>query len=879
MHLSWPLTGRSEQLALIKASLFSCGESSGIVVSGTAGVGKSRIAREALAAVASTGCETRWTVGTSSARELPLGAFAAWVGSEATDSLQLVRGVIESLSLSSAPQGTTIVVGVDDAHLLDDLSTFVLHQIVQRRAVKVLLTVRDGERIPQGLQEIWNGGQLERLDLQPLSRNEATTLVSAALGGSLDPGAAHRLWTLTRGNVLYLVNIVEQEVAAGRISRQHGYWRWIGEPVMPPSLVELIESRIGDLPSAVGDVVDTLAVGEPLDLALLAKIIDPAAVEDAELRGLITFDRTNNEPEARLAHPLYGEVRRERTASVRLRRLRGLVAAQLAASDDRDATRVLVRRAALSLDSDLKPDADLLLKAARGAVSLADLQLADRLADAAIRAGAGKDAHIIRAHMLQMLSRGQEIATVLADIPAKELTADDQAEVALLQATSMLWILADPEGAKEFMEAVSQTTPARARGCIDAFFAVYWAAMGRPELARRSSRHLVLNQLPALAGAAAAWGTALAAGEAGDITEAVAAADAGCTIAARSFEAAHMRFTITDMQVGALLMSGRIGQAVEVAERLRREAADVPGSAQLFSTAIAGRAALGAGRLQTARSLLELAIAMCSAAGETIGLQYRYRHSHAITLAMLGSTDEAAAALAALDEQRHPSWRFMDYERALAQAWVAANEGALKDAITTLLSVAESTCTSGRFAAEVVCLQAACQLGDHSSASRLQELAAIVEGPRVGLVARFAAGMRDGDGAELVKVSEEFERMGDPLAAIDAAAHAAVAYRREDRKGSAYACSTRAEELAQQCGGACTPALRRAGERLPLSSREREVAMLIRRGLSNRAIAARLTVSVRTVEGHIYRAMFKTGAASREELAAMLPRYKSRVEK
>ena len=39
--------------------------------------------------------------------------------------------------------------------------------------------------------------------------------------------------------------------------------------------------------------------------------------------------------------------------------------------------------------------------------------------------------------------------------------------------------------------------------------------------------------------------------------------------------------------------------------------------------------------------------------------------------------------------------------------------------------------------------------------------------------------------------------------------------------------------------------------------------MLIGAGLSNRAVAQRLTVSIRTVESHIYRAMTKTGTASR----------------
>jgi DNA-binding CsgD family transcriptional regulator len=874
VHLSWPLTGRSAELRLVNGAL-SGSDPAGIVVGGAAGVGKSRIAREGLAAAASRGCETRWAVGTASARALPLGAFAKWAGSADMDTLQLVRGVIESLT--SAPRGTPVVVGVDDAHLLDDLSTFVLHQIVQRRAAKVLLTIRNGEPISLGLQEIWTEGQIERLDLQPLSRDETTMLVSARLGGSLDPDAARRLWTLTQGNVLYLVNIVEQEIGAGRLAQQHGYWRWIGEPVVSPGLVELIESRIGDLPSAVGDVVDALAVGEPLDLALLSRISDPDAVEDAERRGLITFDHTINGLEARLAHPVYGEVRRRRAASVRLRRLRGLVAAELAVSDGGDDTRVVVRRAALSLDSDLKPDPDLLVRAAQGAVWLADLPLAARLGGAAIRAGGGVEASVVRSHALVWLSRGHEANAILADIPPSELSADDHARVALLRATTMLWTLADPTGAKKLIDDASHAIPPSSRGCIDAFLAVYWAAMGRPEDARKSSQHLVLDQLPALAGAATAWAIVVAAGDAGRTTEAIAAADAGYTVAARSFDAAYMGFPIADAHIGALVLSGRIREASLAAERVHRQATDLPGAAQLFSNGVSGRAALGAGRLDNACSLLAPVVELLSASGESNGVAYFYQLQHTIALAMRGLRDEAADALAALEKLRHPSWRCLDYQRRIAHAWVAGAQGAVNEAITTSLSAAETAGANGQFAPEVICLQTATQFGDHSTASRLRELATIVEGPRAGLAARLGAGLRDRDGAELAAVSEEFERMGDIVAAVDAAAHAAMAYRRQNLRGSAYACSARAEQLAQQCGGACTLALRQAEERLPLTSREREIVMLIEQGLSNRAIAARLSLSVRTIEGHIYRAMVKTGADSRRELAAMLPRRTPRA--
>ena len=101
----------------------------------------------------------------------------------AADRLQLVRGVIESLT--SARAGTQVVLGVDDVHLLDELSTFVLHQIVQRGAAKVVLTVRDGEPIPAAIREVWKDDQLDRLDLQPLSADETAKLLSAVFGADL----------------------------------------------------------------------------------------------------------------------------------------------------------------------------------------------------------------------------------------------------------------------------------------------------------------------------------------------------------------------------------------------------------------------------------------------------------------------------------------------------------------------------------------------------------------------------------------------------------------------------------------------------------------------------------------------------------------------
>ena len=297
----------------------------------------------------------------------------------------------------------------------------------------MILTVRDGAPIPARGPGNLEGRPVRPARPRPLSLDETTTLLSATLEGTVDADAAERLWKLTRGNALYLRNIVEQEVADGRLVNEHGSWRWIGDPIMPPGLVELIESRIGDLPAPVSDVIDLLAVGEPIELAALTRITDAAAVEEAETRGLITLEPAGSGIEVRVAHPLYGRVRRRRAAHSRLRRLRGLVASELAASSDRDDMRVIVRRATLSLDSDLKPDADLLLRAAHGAVWLADLTLADRLAEAAIHAGAGSEPNFVRAHALSWLGRGEEAEAVFAEVPISQLSEGDRARLAFLQ--------------------------------------------------------------------------------------------------------------------------------------------------------------------------------------------------------------------------------------------------------------------------------------------------------------------------------------------------------------------------------------------------------------------------------------------------------------
>lgn len=80
-----------------------------------------------------------------------------------------------------------------------------------------------------------------------------------------------------------------------------------------------------------------------------------------------------------------------------------------------------------------------------------------------------------------------------------------------------------------------------------------------------------------------------------------------------------MRFNIADAHLTALLLAGRVREAVAVADGVRRQGDDLPGDAHLLGAAVAGRAALGAGQLDSACRLLKQGTVGLSAAGHVMG--------------------------------------------------------------------------------------------------------------------------------------------------------------------------------------------------------------------------------------------------------------------
>ena len=868
MH-AWPLTGRAEELDVIADVLCDDASYAGVVIAGSAGVGKTRLAREAMAAACGCGWAVRWASGTLAAQSIPLGAFAQWADRLEGSPLQLVASVIRAITAS--PNGAPVLVVVDDARLLDNLSAFVLHQLVLHRAATVIATIRTGAPAPDAVTALWKDGLLPRLDLQPLARSESDDLIQTALGGRVSGACAERIWDLTRGNVLFLHHLVTQEVNAGRLVSRGGQWRWEGTMHVSQSLVDLVDSRIGSTPEPVLDVVDLVAVAEPLELTHLTALVDPAAIEDAEHRGLIVVAGAAPNSAARLGHPLYGEVRRVQAGQVRLERLRGRIARRLAAHNGSLRAPDPVRLGLMWLQSDLEPDHDIFTRAAQAAFRGLDMALAERLADAASAAGAGVDSALLRANALTLLGRGTEAEEVLKSVTGQALPEPIWSTAVNLRGVNLLWTLGQPEQSHRIIDDALAGASEPVTQRLLAFRAVQLAVEARPAEALRICESIDGADLGALPTLVRTWAQIIALGDVGQPLVAAEIAEKATPLAAGAQGTAYYQTVILmAWYTQALILGGCLPQALAVADRTARHCADAPGRSQTFAAAIKGRTALGCGDLHTAVERLGYAVA--NFAGDTDGASYHFGIEYVEALARHGEVDAATEALAEIQRHQHPAAAYRETDRLLAAAWLLSARGRSPQARALARDAADVARVHGQPAREVVCLQAALQFGDERTAARLVELAELVDGPRAALVARWAAALHDHDGEALLAVSYDLEAMGDRIAAADAAAHSSLVFRRKARTGPALTASGRADRLITECA-AITPATQAAAVSLPLTDREREIAVLISQGLSNKKIAEALTLSVRTIEGHIYRACSRVGTPTRAELAQLITEF------
>jgi ATP/maltotriose-dependent transcriptional regulator MalT len=210
-----------------------------------------------------------------------------------------------------------------------------------------------------------------------------------------------------------------------------------------------------------------------------------------------------------------------------------------------------------------------------------------------------------------------------------------------------------------------------------------------------------------------------------------------------------------------------------------------------------------------------------------------------------------------------------DYE--LAKAWVANLRGDTANALRRAWRTAERATALGGYADAARALHTMVRFGAHGQAfAPLANLARQLQGRVIVAFAAHAAAIDANDSAKLDQVAAAFASLGMMRLAAEAAGTAAALHRRSKRYCAAADAISSAVRYAQQCNGAPIRALLHDDAVATLSARERELTMLAVSGMTNREIAERLVLSVRTVENHMYRTYAKLGIASRNELSCFL---------
>jgi ATP/maltotriose-dependent transcriptional regulator MalT len=270
----------------------AAGEPRVVVLTGEAGIGKSRLAAELATRVragggrAITGACLDLAGGglplaplSEALRELArmeeaadLAAVAG--GTEAVTDLVPAQPADEPLAAARLYEGALgllarlgdsrpTLLAFEDLHWVDratrDLVTFLVRNLASER-VLLLLTARSEDVAPDTagwLAEIGRHARVDRITLGRLDR-QAVRQQLAALGNASQRAAFDRIYGRSEGNPFFV-----EELAAADV----------GE--LPATLVELIGARLSRLSPAARDVVRVVAVGgRSVDEALVAEVVD-----------------------------------------------------------------------------------------------------------------------------------------------------------------------------------------------------------------------------------------------------------------------------------------------------------------------------------------------------------------------------------------------------------------------------------------------------------------------------------------------------------------------------------------------------------------------------------------------------------------------------
>jgi DNA-binding NarL/FixJ family response regulator len=860
MH-SWPIVRRENEFGLIHSALVGQQGGCGIVLFGDAGVGKTTLARSVTQSLPT---RVHWVAGTESARSIPLGVFAHLVGpATSRDPIAFLAAARETIHADEHS-----IIGVDDAHLLDQLSATLLHQLALEDSVRMVATVRSGESVPDAITSLWKDGYLQRLRLVPFDKAQCVGLVEEALGGRVEGLSADLMWNASGGNALFVRHLVEGALEAGALQQVRGVWQLRGGTAITSELASLLDTRIEQLPEDEAHILQLLAFAEPLALDTLSVLVGAETVERVEQRGLIRVieDRTNLD--VRFTHPLYGEVIRRGLGRAATRRLKGelfhaLQQRPIAGPAQR------IRLAELALDSDVTADTKLFAAAAQDAIALTNITLGERLARAAVSRGGGLVASERLARSLLWQGKAADCEQILSAFDPDGMSELDLVRWGAARIANLHWSMGDAERANEVLHLLqTRVNEPALRLVVEGIASATRTFQNRLDEAASASQR-VLGDAAASPSAIewAVFGGALAAALMG-------LGDDVASIVARGRQVEHkvdglLRYLTAYGEIRALTLAGDF----DTAEARSRDIVQISSPGQYLAWGMAnvlvGTVEVARGRFAAALPRMEETVAALTAESASswsfpAGLLLAQSHC------ALGNIEGGTKTLAELHRRVGRHVAVFEPQLRLAEAWLSAAQGHVSGAISRALEAADLANGTGQRAMEMLALHDAARFGDQSSLQRLVDIADGIGGQLAQVHAAYASALLTSDAAKLHWAAEQFEAVGALLSAADAAAQAAALFETAGDRARTVEAGAAAARLAAACGGVRTPALEVASDPLPLSPREREIANFVAQGCSNRDIAERLVVSTRTVEGHIYRACIKLDVSDREGLAIVI---------
>ncbi len=760
----WPIVGRERELADIAAT-HAAGRA-GIVLVGSAGVGKSRVSREALHRFRQEGSCVLRVQGTRSATGIPFGAFAEVLPLTAgtADLLSLLQDVSRALRTQAGTR--PLVLGVDDGHLLDPASaTLVLHLATTGGAF-VIVTLRAGEQSPDAVTALWKDAGASRLELVPLDENGTAELAEEILAGPLERSARRWCFTVTQGNALFVSEVIQAAQAQDRLTRVDGLWRMDGRPRVPSTLDELVSASFADLEGNERRLLELLALGEPLRLSQLVDLAGVPAVETAEARGLVTLAGATDDSTVTLSHPLYGELIRSELPPMRARTRFGELSAAVSAAQKLGPQDSL-RLTRWQLEAGLAPQVDQLLESARIASSTAAPQLAARLARRAKESGAGIDADLVLARALSQ-QRDFDTAEALLSAAEPNLRTPEQAVVYLeLQSEVLHWGLGRPAALRELLDRAAR----------------WWADESwRRQIEPLKRRVLSFERLGALA--ADTDSTPIGGGAATPTDVGNLFYLGNTTAAARLARSLRPALPLRDLDEAiALSLWCRItletgegwrdfdewaGQTLDEAVRL----GDAAAAGQLAYALAEMRIATG--RYLDAGTLLAEAERQLERQ-DPVGLLPVVAATRVVQMRFTGNSEGVSAALAKCRERlagAEPLAHQLPYT-ARAEAWAACDEGNRAEGQRRLLETAEELASSPVHHARLTYEASRAGASAQNLAASLQLMQQRCDARLVACYAEHVTARVRDDAAALLAVAEAFESIGALRYAAEAAAHAA----------------------------------------------------------------------------------------------------------